>query len=371
AADGADYKVTFTAATDQSGDFTVTGGTLTTVPDTGNYAKTGTVSGEFTGTSTLPPGDFTATLTLVTTFTVPEPDIVVTDDLVISGTITATTMTFSGTVTAQDHPSNVVTAVTLALDGGVIVLATGGVVTTPTTDLSGTEFSCDITGSMVVGVTLSAASADPVAGVATVTLTTVADPDTVITVNAIGIGDLTDSSPSTIIVSAGTYSITLVKGWNLISLMLIPEDSDIEKLLSGLDVTGVAAYSPFQEWKLYDPGVSTDLSDMDDGWGYWVDMNTAGTLTVSGYEVCEPQAVPPDYDLAVGWNLIGFKSTTSKAILSYLGPAIAGTEDTPGGTLEAIYGYNASTGVYFIPDINLEPGYGYWLAVNAAGKIYP
>ncbi|GAJ02261.1 unnamed protein product, partial [marine sediment metagenome] len=123
AADGADYKITFTTtATGQSGDFTVTGGTITIVPDTGDVANTGTVSGQLTGATTDLLGDFTAALTLVTTFGEAPDTIIVTDVLDISGTFTATTMTFSGTITADGYPDNSIVADTLSFTDGKITV---------------------------------------------------------------------------------------------------------------------------------------------------------------------------------------------------------------------------------------------------------
>jgi len=38
-----------------------------------------------------------------------------------------------------------------------------------------------------------------------------------------------------------------------------------------------------QYWPIADPETS-DLTTMNDGKGYWIDVSTAGTLTISGYE---------------------------------------------------------------------------------------
>jgi uncharacterized repeat protein (TIGR01451 family) len=163
-------------------------------------------------------------------------------------------------------------------------------------------------------------------------------------------------------------TVSLVAGDNLISLPLIPEDPDIETLLSGLDVIKVAAYSPFQEWMFYDPDplVPDDLTEMNDGWGYWIEMGTPGTLSYPGYELVEPPPhVPPSYALVEGWNLIGFKSTTPKSLAEYL----AGVD----GKYIILYGY--ANGSYFIAGTAgheyLEPGLGYWIAMIEPGTIYP
>lgn len=162
-------------------------------------------------------------------------------------------------------------------------------------------------------------------------------------------------------------AITLQPGWNLISLPLIPTDPSIDEILAGVggtDVTvnKVAGYSPFQDWKFYTPGFTSNLEQMNDGWGYWIDVSgTDLTFTAYGVDLALPGQVPPTYDVVVGWNLIGFTGIEIN-IDKYLGPAVF-------SNLEAMYGYKAATG-YFIPD-TLETGLGYWLSVNTAGKIYP
>ena len=162
--------------------------------------------------------------------------------------------------------------------------------------------------------------------------------------------------------------VDLAQGWNLISLPLIPEDPAIEVVLDGIDFQKVAAYSPFQDWMNYNPPpVPSDLTQMNDGWGYWIDMGTAtATLINNGYQlVGPPPAVPPYYDVVVGWNLIGFKSPIPRSPGDYL----AGIN----GRYVVIYGF--ANGVYFLVgspgNESLQPGLGYWIAVTAPGTIYP
>jgi uncharacterized repeat protein (TIGR01451 family) len=164
-----------------------------------------------------------------------------------------------------------------------------------------------------------------------------------------------------------TTTVSLAQGYNLMSLPLIPEDPTLPNLLTslGTKVDLVAAYSPFQDWKVYTPG-GGDLTAMNDGWGYWMLMNAAGTLSYDGYElVAPPPAVPPSYTLVEGWNLIGFKSTRPKPIAEYLA-AIS-------GKYTILYGY--ANGNYFIAGTAgheyLQPGQGYWIAVIQPGTIYP
>lgn len=164
--------------------------------------------------------------------------------------------------------------------------------------------------------------------------------------------------------------ITLATGWNLISLPLLPTDPDIDTVLVGADVTvNKVAYftgGPAGGWLSWFPSPTPiDLYTMNDGKGYWIDVSAGGSLAVTGVELALPGQVPPTYDVVVGWNLIGFTSTAGKTVDVYLGSVLA--------TVEAMYGYNAVTGLYqnIVTETLLVPGNGYWLAVNTAGKIYP
>ncbi|GAJ07022.1 unnamed protein product, partial [marine sediment metagenome] len=163
---------------------------------------------------------------------------------------------------------------------------------------------------------------------------------------------------------APVTTIDLVAGWNLISLMLIPEDSAIATVLADQIADGtVDQVRTYQAgvWSGWGAPFDVSLTVMKDGVGFWVNMDSPDTLVVTGYELCEPApAVPPEYSVVVGWNLIGFKFTTPGTIDGYLGDVNT--------NLDAIYGY--VDGAYFIPT-TLEPGLGYWIAVTLPGTIYP
>ncbi|GAH06298.1 unnamed protein product, partial [marine sediment metagenome] len=112
------------------------------------------------------------------------------------------------------------------------------------------------------------------------------------------------------------YNIPLEKGWNLISLPLIPDDSRIESVLANVldDVISVWKYIPKTDdkpadWSVYStgPDAPIDLTTMGDGVGYWVNLDEAGTMVLSGLETPLPPDGPHEYNVVVGWNLIGFK----------------------------------------------------------------
>ncbi len=153
-----------------------------------------------------------------------------------------------------------------------------------------------------------------------------------------------------------SMSITLNKGWNLISLPLMPTNGNITALFSGLPVDAIWSYNG-GTWHYYGDGVLTALAD---GLGYWVHMTAAATLTESGIVNPLPPQTPPTYPVAMGWNMIGFKSTYARTASAYLGSV----------PWVRIWGYSNG----WVPmqgSDTMQPGLGYWIAATSAGTIYP
>jgi uncharacterized repeat protein (TIGR01451 family) len=181
-----------------------------------------------------------------------------------------------------------------------------------------------------------------------------------------------------------SLAIQLEEGWNFVSWPLIPFNANIEPEGTGVlkDLVPLAdnltvvwgEYDPVigpTSWKSYDPTAPTNtLTQMWDGVGFWIDMDTAGlAIVIDGQEQPDPPATPRVYPVVGGaggyWNVIGFKSTTAKAPDDYLS-AIA-------GKYTIIYGFD--NGTYFVVGTpgneNLEPGLAYWVAVLESGNIFP
>ncbi len=163
--------------------------------------------------------------------------------------------------------------------------------------------------------------------------------------------------------------VNLSAGYNLISLPIIPASSDCAGMMAGLDYNLVAYYDAKSgEWFYHDADGPSDLNKMVDGCGYWVDMNSSGTLAFSGYEICAPPpSVPPSYELSQGWNLMGYKCTKSKAPSVYMS----------GCSYNCVIIYGYANGRYFQVTEGfgghqmLQPGQGYWVAMSNPGTIYP
>jgi hypothetical protein len=175
---------------------------------------------------------------------------------------------------------------------------------------------------------------------------------------------------ATVTVEQGVFdvaNITLIQGWNLISLPLVPLDSAISAVLAGImdDVISVWYWNAAAaRWYSFAPGAASDLTSMTDGKAYWINMDAARTLNLAGTEMPEGTQLPPAYDVVVGWNMVGFKSTAANvAAQTYLD----GTEYV------RIYFYkNGAWDLIPSPYSDfMEPGLGYWVAFTEPGTIYP
>ncbi|MBT9143487.1 MAG: hypothetical protein DDT29_01895 [Dehalococcoidia bacterium] len=234
------------------------------------------------------------------------------------------------------------------------------------------------------GVTLTAALPEGVAGITITFAPASGDPtftsamsvatardatlgEHVITITGTSAGGVVRTATFTLTVTdLQFYHITLVPGWNLMSLPLIPENPAIETVLAGIleNVLRVWHYDAgTRQWRAF-PGGATPLTQMVDGKGYWINMKAAATLTVVGREMPPPPALPPSYLLFKGWNHIGFKSTTPMTVDLYLGPAVM-------AIFERMFGFDAGTWFRVEHGDHLEPGKGYWLAVSEDGTIFP
>lgn len=177
-----------------------------------------------------------------------------------------------------------------------------------------------------------------------------------------------------------SYVISNLRGrWNLISLPLIPENSYIEDVLSGLSCDYVKCVevvwyynAATQEWLSWSPNAPSDLTTMEDGKGYWIKLTQSASLTVKGVSLPKPPSSPPLYQVTEGWNLVGFKSTIQLDAGVYLSSLrnkwnmLVGYDADQGSVTTCTY--NSQTGNI---DCVMDPGRGYWLYVTETGTIAP
>jgi endoglucanase len=150
------------------------------------------------------------------------------------------------------------------------------------------------------------------------------------------------------------FTIPVKKNWNLISLPVQPEDTDIADVLSGIS----GLYAVVHAWngtayESYYPGSSSSaLNKMIAGRGYWIFMKEAANLAIKG------NRAQLTVDLKQNWNLIGFNSITPIKLTQ----ALASVE----GKVIAVYAYNAEKNKYETVE-HLEPGRGYWMFATSDG----
>ncbi|MFC1902645.1 SdrD B-like domain-containing protein [Chloroflexota bacterium] len=162
-----------------------------------------------------------------------------------------------------------------------------------------------------------------------------------------------------------THDMLLVSGWNLISIPLIPESTDVEGIFAGIinNIETVWSYNGSTGvWHNYNPeALEPELSHMNQDDGYWVKVTDPCTVTIRGRK----ELLPKNITLSSGWNLIGLPFIAEPQI----------TSDTLSSVMNKLYttwSYDASSGVWhnYNPEA-LEPELshmnhddGYWVKVT-------
>ena len=175
-------------------------------------------------------------------------------------------------------------------------------------------------------------------------------------------GNASDPVSLTLDISAGLDVINLNAGWNLISIDRSLSEGDVEELLSGLQPGNLQYVTGFQNGvQFYDPnGLSflNTLSELDNGYGYWVKVTEDDVLEVGG------ASLPLNYrpQLTAGWNLIGYPNEGDSNPADYFADLIV--DDN----LLYVTGFNEGSQVFdpnglaFLNTLQaLQNGFGYWV----------
>lgn len=173
---------------------------------------------------------------------------------------------------------------------------------------------------------------------------------------------------STGVIPPTSFVISLKKGWNLISLPVVPENPDISYVLQhGTTPSLIDAVEYYDaetgEWLSYIPSTQLGaLRTMEDGKGYWINAKSNNTLTIDGTISPKAPASPSLYRVVGGeWNLIGFTSTTQKSVGQYI------TQMSDSDKIMAV-----DANGFYVPltkESLLKPGSGYWFYTPKAGGI--
>lgn len=165
-----------------------------------------------------------------------------------------------------------------------------------------------------------------------------------------------------------THTCELAAGWNLVSWPVDTDTDEIETVLASLG-DAVEVVLGFEQGGLtWDPDfpVFSNLTEVDHLSGYWIKLNTAATLEVTG----SPVAATTPIWLNNGWNLVSYlpdmNMPPQTALASIVGP------------LDVALGFEDGYLVYDPDDedhSNLDlmgQCYGYWLRVDGPAQLlYP
>ena len=154
--------------------------------------------------------------------------------------------------------------------------------------------------------------------------------------------------------------VSLDPGSNLVSLYRQPENSNPSAVLKSINGQYAAAWAYVNgSWRVYDPANPgfSDLSTMEAGRGYWVEMNEPGVLLMYG------PTYPASISLGTGSNLAGYFAPSTQSI--------SGAISTIAGDVTSVWAYmNGVWRVYDalnpgFSDLNeMGPGIGYWIETS-------
>lgn len=164
--------------------------------------------------------------------------------------------------------------------------------------------------------------------------------------------------------TSDSYNLNLNKGWNLISLPLVPEDGSVTSVFTPdvmKDIRVIWTYESSggsDPWRFYTPlsGYKPNtLSTISERKAYWVYSQRAMTVTVWGKAPASDTISMNE--LSNGWNFIGYPSMSARSPASIYGTArvVWGYENGQWKFYTPLPGYSSNT------LDSLKPGNGYWV----------
>jgi parallel beta-helix repeat protein len=154
----------------------------------------------------------------------------------------------------------------------------------------------------------------------------------------------------------------LKQGWNLISIPLIQQDQNLQKVLEMIDgyYDAVQWYDPSDPgdpWKHHKVGkpFGNDLFKLNETMGFWIHITNPGDtiFLYNGTQHSVNQTIP----LKGGWNLVGYPSLSSHNRSQGLNNLQFGQD------VDAIQWFNSTTQTWHFMESedNFEVGRGYWI----------
>jgi nitrogen fixation protein len=166
----------------------------------------------------------------------------------------------------------------------------------------------------------------------------------------------------------GSFTINLKKGWNLISIPVVPRDGNITTLFSPImgNISIIWEYNSSNgtnAWAYYttmtDKYEQGTLRSVNERQGYWVRCTNDTAFTVTGYR---PQS--SNVTLKSGWNLIGNPTLDIRQPLAAY-PAEKIVWQFNSSNASSPWSYHTTvTDKYKQGTLTeLKPGYGYWVRI--------
>ncbi|HVW82330.1 MAG TPA: hypothetical protein VHC68_00015 [Candidatus Paceibacterota bacterium] len=168
------------------------------------------------------------------------------------------------------------------------------------------------------------------------------------------------------------YALPLARGWNLLSLPVVPDDPGAAQVFASPAIDSVWSYdladpAAVGGWLVFDPAhpeLST-LAATAPGAGYFVRARAEAQLSGNGTPYLAPGRTPPSRALAAGWNLIGsYATSTADLDDAFASIGWAGIEYT------ALYSFLPGSESFGLPSA-VAPGAAFWIYTPAPENYVP
>jgi len=201
---------------------------------------------------------------------------------------------------ADCSPSNDATLSSLTVNGGNTIM--------PKFDKGLYAYTVTLPAGTTTVPTISAIATNATATVAFTQATSTSGTGTVIVTAANGVKNQY-TVLFNVVSAAITETLSLTKGWNMISFYVIPKNAIIDSVFATVKSslaeikTATGFYSPTQN------SIFNSLTTVNNSDAYLVYMNSPATLVITG----EPATVATT-SLKIGWNLVGYPKSSQKTI---------------------------------------------------------
>ncbi len=154
-----------------------------------------------------------------------------------------------------------------------------------------------------------------------------------------------------------TCTLSLSRGWNLISLPIVPEDASITGIFSNDQLNNINVIWDYNggQWLYFTrkAGYSSQFTTMSVSKGYYVYCKTPMSVQIAG---SAGPGVIPYSSLGKGWNLIGYPAMSDTDISSVYGSAYVIWKIDNGN-----WYYHTTKPGLTNQFTTLTPGHGYWI----------